>query len=146
MSMPKTSIIIIMAIVLVVLSCLSTYAFLTMQSNDSGSGFGDQTSRRFDVFESYNQCEKAVRNAVHGKVISIEGDDRAAQYHRATNLNMLFFAVNFSEEGGMFGYSGGQLKRLYARCEVSAKTNRIEAVKLRPADEKEYTEIIRRPE
>ncbi|MGH1373488.1 MAG: hypothetical protein ACRBBW_15720 [Cellvibrionaceae bacterium] len=146
MSMPKTSILIIAAIVLVVLSSLSTYAFLTLQSSGTSQGFGDQSSRRFDVFESYNQCEKAVRNSVSGKVISVEGDDRAAQYHRSTNLNMLFFAVDYSESRGMLGYSGGQVKRLYARCEVSAETNRIEAVKLRPADEKEYTEIIRRPE
>lgn len=146
MAIPKTSVVIIAAVVLVILSCLSTYAFLALQTNAGGAGFGEQTSRRFDVFEGYNQCEKAVRNAVHGKVISIEGDDRAAQYNRSTNLNMLFFAVDFSEDGGMFGYSGGQLKRLYARCEVSAESNRIEAVKIRPADEKEYTEIIRRPE
>ncbi len=145
MLIPRASILIVAAIVLVVLSCVSTYAFLALSSSNSGGDFGDRQSRRFDVFESYNQCEKAVRDSVNGKVIAIEGDDRAAQYHSATNLNRLFFAVDFSEDQGMFGYSGGKLKRLYARCEVSAETNRIEAVKLRPANEKEYTEIIRRP-
>lgn len=143
--MPRTTILVVAAILLVLLSSLSTYAVLTFMPKGEG-GFGENTSRRFDIYEGYNQCEKAVRNAVTGKVISIEGDDRAAQYNRTSNLNMLFFAVDYSQEGGMFGYSGGVLKRTYARCEVSAETNRIEAVRLRPADEKEYTEVIRRPE
>jgi hypothetical protein len=146
MLLPRTRILVIIAILLVLLSCVSTYAFLVLRSSSSGGDFGDQRSRRFDVFDGYNQCKKMVRESVNGKVISIESDDRAAQYNRAGNLNMLFFAVDYSEKQGMFGYSGGQLKRLYARCEVSAGSNRIEAIKLRPADEKEYTEIIRRPE
>ncbi len=146
MSMSKTSIIIIAAIILVVFSCLSTYAFLTLWPKSSGAGFGSESSRRYDVFESYNQCEAAVRNSIRGKIVSLEGDDRAAQYHLPTNMNMLFFSVDYSEKAGMFGYRGGELKRIYARCEVSAKSNRIEAVKLRPADEKQYTEIIRRPQ
>ena len=142
--MPRTAILVVAAILLVFLSSLSTYAVLTFMPRGEG-GIGESNSRRFDVFEGYKRCDAAVRNAVAGKVISIEGDDRAAHYNRTSNLNMLFFAVDYSQEGGMFGYSGGKLKRTYARCEVSAETNRIEAVRLRPADEKEYTEVIRRP-
>lgn len=141
--MQRSVLLVLMALLIVVLASASTYGIVLMTSAKSSTGYGVVKSRRFDVFEGYRECELAVRRAISGNVIGLESDDRAAKYSERGNLNTLFFTIDYSEQSGVVGYRGGDLKRVYAGCEVSAETNRIETVKLRPAGEEDYTEVIR---
>lgn len=143
--MSRNWLMVIAAVVLVVISSGATFFILQTGVSGSRDTYGTAVPRRFDVFEGYNRCLTTVEDNVPGRVVSIEGDDRAAKYDRSTNMNLLFFSVDYSNGSGSSGYRGGQLLKIYALCEVSAKTNRIESVKMRPANEKEFTEVVRRP-
>ncbi|NIB44937.1 hypothetical protein HBA55_35490 [Pseudomaricurvus alkylphenolicus] len=139
--MSRNWILVLAAVVLMVVSSAATLVVFEFSGHQSGDSYGAAVPRRFDVFEGYNQCQIAVEEAIPGRVLSVEGDDRAAKYQRITNMNVLFFTVDYSESGSGFA---GEMQRIYALCEVSAETNRIMAVKLRPSDEKEFTEVRRR--
>ena len=144
--MPKVWIIIAGALLLIVASSAATLVFFNLSGGESAEPYTEAVHRRFDIFEGYGRCLEQVKRAVPGEVLSVQGDDRSAQYDRSNNINMMFFEAEYRASRGVFGGFEEAITTVYARCDVSAETNRIESIKLRPSNEKEYVEVVRRPE
>ena len=101
-------------------------------------------SRRHDVFAGFSLCEEAIRDSVGGRVMSLETDDRAAQYDRSNNMNMLYFVVEYQKSLGFLSSGFGKKVEMFVRCDVSAFDNEVQAIRLRPAEEATFTEIFQR--
>ena len=145
--MNKTWVVIVIAIV-VVLALVGGSVFLYLQYGAVDAENGQDLSqkpRRFDVFDGFSLCEQAIRRSLQGHVVSLDSDDRAAKYDPRSNMNQLFFAAAYRPKSGLFGSASQQEKQIYVRCDVSAENNEVEAVRIRPAEEEDFTEVHRLP-
>lgn len=101
------------------------------------------SSRRFDLYEGFSLCEDAIRVSIGGKVVTLDTDDRAAKYDPGSNTNRLFFVAVYQKKTGLIGTSFDPEEKVFIRCDVSAKTNRVEAIRLRTGEDENYTDVRR---
>ncbi len=141
MSHQRKAVLLAAGFLLVVLSSASTVVVMKSM-NDGGTrrAVGELPSRRFDLFERYDECEKAVRRAVSDHVVSLISDDRAARYDERSNINKLFFLADVAGEDSAGVHLERGVRQIFARCDVSAETGRIEAIYLREESDPEYIE------
>ncbi len=126
---------------LIVLSSATTVVVMNSSSDGRlARGEGELPMRRYDLFESYDECESAVKQAVVGHVVSMVSDDRAARYDESSNVNKLFFLADVAAEDSTGVHLEQGVRQIFARCDVSAETNRIEGVYLRAENDPEYIE------
>lgn len=144
--MNKSGIVILAAVSVLLLSGVSAWMLLAFDVLDSQGGEASGKPRRFDVFDGYGLCETAIKKSLDGKVLFVESDDRAARYDYRSNMNQIFFLSSYLPETGLFGSLSDTEKEVFIRCDVSAETNVVEAVRIRPGDEEAFTEVHRRPQ
>lgn len=128
---------------IVLMSITLTLVIMTFSKSSDEDSSSNQ-SRRYDVFEGYSLCEDTIKSSVGGKVLSLNADDRAAKYERNSNTNMLYFVVHYQKKVGLFGGTVAPEEKVFVRCDVSARTNEVEAIRVRPAEEEHYTEVHRK--
>lgn len=138
---------IVAIIVLVLLAMLATAAVLFYSAEGEIPLFGERRDkpvkapRRFNTFSAFTDCETAIKKNLGGKVLSVESDDRAAKYDYRENLNLLFFKAVYRPEKSFFGGIDYREKEVFVRCDASAETNEIVALRVRPSEGESYSEL-----
>ena len=137
--------IVVAIIILLALASGTAYFFLDFKGDSESVDAISKRPRRFNVFDGFSLCEQAIRDSVSGKLISLESDDRAAKYDYRDNMNLLFFNAVYRPGVGLWGGGHGAETGAFIRCDVSAETNQVEAVRIRPGEEEDFTEVHRKP-
>ena len=137
-------VIVIAALVVVAIASVSTVLFIRFDGQSDSVDEISKRPRRFNLFDGFSLCEQAIRDSVGGKVIELESDDRAARYEFRDNINQLFFTMVYRPVTGVFGGKMGEETKVFVRCDVSAETNDVEAIRVRPGEEEDFTEVHRR--
>ncbi len=143
--MKKTWVAVVAGIALVALTSVVTFFVIGFTGFDSEEYHDVSVSRRYNIFDGYSLCEAALKKTISGQVKNVVSDDRAAKYDRISNTNQMFFEASYLPEVGLFGAVSKIEKRLYARCDVSAETNVVEAISLREVDEEIFSEVHKQP-
>ncbi|MAZ88045.1 MAG: hypothetical protein CL693_10390 [Cellvibrionaceae bacterium] len=141
MNQSSKTVLLAAACLLIILSSAATVVVMNSLSDGrSVRAEGELPLRRYDLFESYDECEADVKKAVVGHVVSLVSDDRAARYDESSNTNKLFFLADVAAEDSTGVHLEQGISQIFARCDVSAETNRIEGVYLRRESDPEYVE------
>jgi hypothetical protein len=85
----------------------------------------ESTAHLYGLFAGHGVCEQAIKDAVQGKLITLESEDRAAKYNAYDDSNVLTFNAEIKPDKQRFLSEQRSTYKIMYRCHTSSVDNRL---------------------